>query len=194
MDKAGAIFALLTVVTVMTGSWFIAGVYITMTTEQIKYETVHELGDGVEIRHYEEMTLVSTQAKDTGRAFSRLAAYISGSNKEDVQISMTAPVLSFRDGSTVNLSFVLPDPYDSSNSPAPENDAISIDTIPARKIAVIGFSGYVNEDEIEKNRNSLKSILEENNIVTKGKFFLMRYNPPWVPPALMHNEVAIEVE
>ncbi|WP_340819000.1 heme-binding protein [Methanolobus sp. WCC4] len=194
MDKAGVIFALLTVAAVTAGSWFFAGVYVSMTTERVAYEVLDDIGDGVEIRQYGEMTVISTVAKDSGDAFSSLASYIYGGNDKDAKIDMTAPVLSSEEGDFVNMSFVLPDAYGLDNAPIPDDSGVSVHAIPARKLAVIGFSGYANDDVIEKYRSILDQRLAASDVSTKGDYFLMRYDPPWVPPALMHNEVAIEVE
>jgi SOUL heme-binding protein. len=194
MDKAGVVFVILTVVTVMVAMWLISGVYVSMTTEQIEYETLYGLDNGVEVRQYGELTVVSTEANDSGAVFSALAAYISGKNKEKTRINMTSPVITFGEGLSVNMSFILPEGYDINNAPVPERGDILIRVIPARKVATITFSGYVNDNAIEKNRALLRSQLDKNGLVTKGDFFLMRYHPSWIPPSLMRNEVAIEVE
>ncbi|WMW22256.1 heme-binding protein [Methanolobus mangrovi] len=165
-----------------------------MTTKQIEYETLYELGNGVEVRQYGELTVVSAEANDSGAVFSALAAYISGNNKEKTKINMTSPVITFGEGSSVNMSFILPEDYDINNAPEPERDDIFIRVIPARKVAAITFSGYANDNAIEKNRVLLRSQVDTHGLVTKGDFFLMRYHPPWIPPSLMRNEVAIEVE
>lgn len=172
----------------------IGGVYESMVSEQIEYEMIEELADDVELRQYGEITVISTVADDSGKAFSRLAGYISGANKENLKIRMTAPVISTKEPSSVNMSFVLPAGYNMNNVPDPEGSDISIHAIPSRKVAAIKFSGYANDDAVEKNRAILMAQLDEHGVVAKGDFFLMRYNPPWIPPFLMRNEVAIEVE
>ncbi len=194
MDKMGAIFAMLVIASVVIVMWFIYGVYVSMASEQVEYDVINELDNDVEIRQYREVTVISTVADDSGKAFSRLAGYISGTNKENLKINMTAPVLSTKDKLSVNLSFVLPSGYNMSNVPEPERSDISIHTIPSRKVAAIKFPGYANDAAIENNKAILMAQLDEHGLVTKGDFFLMRYNPPWIPPALMRNEVAIEVE
>lgn len=194
MDKMGGIFAILVIASVVIVMWFIYGVYVSMASEQVEYDVINELDNDVEIRQYREITVISTVADDSGKAFSRLAGYISGTNKENLKINMTAPVLSTKDKLSVNMSFVLPSGYNMSNVPEPEISDISIHTIPSRKVAAIRFSGYANDDVVEKNRALLSSQLDEHGLIAKGDFFLMRYNPPWIPPVLMRNEVAIEVE
>lgn len=184
----------MTVAAVAVGSWFFAGVYVSMTTEEVAYEILDDLGDNVEIRQYGEITAISTVAKDSSDAFSLLASYIYGNNDKKSKIEMTAPVLFSEEGEYVNMSFVLPAAYERDNAPIPENSRISVHMIPSRKLAVIGFSGYANDDTIETHRSILDQRLAASDISTKGDHFLMRYDPPWVPPTLMRNEVAIEVE
>nr|WP_321496267.1 heme-binding protein [uncultured Methanolobus sp.] len=194
MDKGGAIFALLTVFAVMLGSWFFAGVHVSMTTEEVEYRVLYELGEGIEIREYGEMTVVSTSSDSNDNAFSVLASYISGNNAEKRKIDMMAPVIIYDNGSSVDMSFILPAMYDADNAPVPVNPAVSIRSAPARKLATISFSGYPEGKILETKRSALDSQLAASDIVTKGDFFLMVYNPPWIPPALMRNEIAIEVE
>ncbi|MEZ5334803.1 MAG: heme-binding protein [Methanolobus sp.] len=194
MDKAGAIFALLTVFAVMLGSWFFAGVHSSMTAEEVEYNLLYKPGKNIEVREYGEMTVISTSSDDQGSAFSILASYISGKNAEKRKIDMISPVVTTKNGDIINMSFILPGNYDTSNAPASDNPEISIHTLPARKVAVIRFSGYAKEDIVEEKYLELSSQLSTGDIVTKGDYFLMLYNPPWVPPALMRNEVAIEVE
>ncbi|SFM91093.1 SOUL family heme-binding protein [Methanolobus profundi] len=194
MDKAGAIFALLTVLAVMVGSWFFAGVHVSMVTEEVDHIVLYELGDNTEVRQYGEITVISTTATGQDSGFRVLASYISGNNEGSLKIDMTAPVIISGQGSAINMSFILPVAYNVTNAPVPEDPTILIGTLPSRKLAVIGFSGYVTDEVVEEQRSILSSQLDENNIVTKGDFFLMRYDPPWVPPILMRNEVAIEVE
>jgi SOUL heme-binding protein. len=194
MDKGGAIFALLTVFAVMLGSWFFAGVHISMTREEVGYRVLSELGKNIEVREYGELTLVSTSSNNIDDSFSVLTSYISGNNAEKKKIEKISPVIIFEDKNVVNMSFILPQMYDTDDVPAPVDSEISVQVVPSRKVAVIRFSGYAKGEIVETKRSALNLQLSDNGIVTMGDFFLMRYDPPWVPPALMRNEVAIEVE
>jgi hypothetical protein len=194
MDKGGAIFALLTVFAVMLGSWFFAGMHVSMTTEEVGYKVLYELEENTEVREYGEMAVVSTSSNDIDDAFSELSSYISGNNTEKEKVEMIYPLIIFEDENLVNMSFILPQMYDADNAPTPVTPEIKIQTIPARKVAVIEFSGYAKDEIIGEKRSDLKLQLDENGIVSNEDFFQMRYNPPWIPPALMHNEIVIEVE
>jgi SOUL heme-binding protein len=126
--------------------------------------------------------------------FRTLSGYIFGKNKNDVNIAMTAPVISRQEETVLHMSFVLPEGYDVGNAPHPLDEAISVHDVSPRKLAVIRFSGYVTDTKIESRRLILEKKLSEHGLSTKGEFFLMRYNPPWFPPMIMRNEIAVEVE
>ncbi len=194
MEKEGVIFAILSVAIFQVVIWFIMGVMMSMGAEKINYSLLGELDEGVEIRQYKNLTLISTTADDTNSAFSILARYISGNNRDDTKIEMTAPVISHKETGRVNMSFILPDGYDFSNAPEPNNNNVKITELTSLKLATITFSGYVSDSGYEKHRMQLEEVLKSNDIATKGEYFLLRYNPPWIPPTMMRNEVAVEVE
>ncbi len=174
--------------------WFIAGVWASMSTEQLNYDVIEELGDGVELRQYQNSTFISAKAKDSNSGFRILSGYIFGNNKEDIKISMTAPVISQQEEDMLQMSFVLPSDYDSDNAPLPVDESISIHEVASRKLLVVTFSGFVSNSKIESRTVILEEKIQKNNINKKGDFFIMRYDPPWVLPMFRRNELAVEVE
>ena len=173
------------------------GGYISMTNEQvehIEYDVIEELGDRVEIRQYGNLKLISTVAIDSDSAFRNLAGYIFGNNKQNIRLSMTAPVIMSIGKGFIDMSFVLPQGYDTHNAPKPERKDILIHEIPPRKVATITFSGYAKGPNSKNNKKKLEEKLNEKGIKTQGDFFFMMYDPPWTPPDIKRNEVAIEVE
>jgi hypothetical protein len=60
-------------------------------------------------------------------------------------------------------------------------------------MAVIKFSGFAGPRKDERYLNLLLDTLKKHGIETKGKAYIMRYNPPWTPPFMRRNEVAIKV-
>ena len=194
MKQMGALFVISVLILVLVAIWFLVGVKVSMSTEELNYTVIEELGDGVEIWQYDRSTFISADAKDSNSGFRTLSGYIFGKNKNDVKIAMTAPVISRQEENVLHMSFVLPDGYDVDNAPHPLDEAISIHDVSPRKLAVIRFSGYVTDNKIESRRLILEKKLSEHGLNTNGEFFLMRYNPPWVPPMIMRNEIAVEVE
>ncbi|WP_406656643.1 heme-binding protein [Methanolobus sp. ZRKC2] len=194
MERKEVIFGILAIVGVLIVIWFLAGVMVSMSSEKVDYVILEELEDDVEIRQYGDLALITITSDGTNSAFSALASYISGNNNENVEISMTAPVFSDQGKGAVNMSFVLPEEYNSKDIPVPENSNIGTSRLPPRKVATITFSGYVSDSSYEEHRAELDRVLDEHGIKTKGDYFLMRYDPPWIPSVLMRNEVAIEVQ
>lgn len=67
-------------------------------TEELSYEVVDRLPDGVELRRYPahvvaEVTVQGSLGGAGNRAFAPLFAYISGSNRPKSKVAMTAPVV-----------------------------------------------------------------------------------------------------
>ena len=53
------------------------------------------------------------------------------------------------------------------------------------------FSGFADPHEKERNLVLLQNTLERHGIRTQGGALLMRYDPPWTPPFLRRNEIAL---
>ena len=66
--------------------------------------------------------------------------------------------------------------------------------IPAKKIAVIRFSGLVDEEKMNKKVKDLNEWIVSKNLKAMSIPELARYNPPWTLPFLRRNEVMVEVD
>ena len=194
MERKGTLFVLLTALLILVAIWFLAGVIVSMGVEQVDYTLMEELGEDVEIRHYGESTFISADEDDSNSAFRLLFNYISGKNEQSKKIPMTAPVISQQDGDTMHMSFILPKDHDSESAPSSMVEGIIIHDVGPRKVATVKFYGYVTNSKIESHRAILEAKLSENGLKPKGDIFLMSYNPPWVPPIIMKNELAVEIE
>jgi len=60
-------------------------------------------------------------------------------------------------------------------------------------LAVIRFSGRAHEQDLRSEEEILLSTLALTNIKSIGEPFLMRYNSPFTPGFLRHNELANEI-
>lgn len=72
-----------------------------VVTEQLPYEVVGHLTDGVELRRYPEHAVVEVTTRGSltsagNIAFAPLFAYISGDNRSRSKVAMTAPVVQER--------------------------------------------------------------------------------------------------
>ncbi|WP_336133273.1 SOUL family heme-binding protein [Natronomonas amylolytica] len=190
--------------------WVGWGIYSTRKANAVPYEHLRTL-DGIEFRHYPQTVLVETTAPNQRRAFRRLFRYISGDNRGDESISMTAPVQTQNgesismtapvrsetteaDIDAVRMGFYLPTEYSPETAPEPTASDVTLVTEPAKRVAVDQFSWYTPSWRVERRTQKLLSTLERENIEPAGKPYLLRYNDPWTPPFMRRNEVAVEVD
>jgi len=183
--------------------------------EEPKYRLI-EADDKFELREYESkiiahVTVTGSMKKASNKGFRLIADYIFGNNSSTVgqdkekiamtapvivqpkseKIAMTAPVLIQSEDDQWQVSFVMPSEYTMDSLPKPNNDKVSITEIPAKKYAVVRFSGLVGQKKLDKKTQALMTWLESKGIQAKGIPELARYNPPWVLPFLRRNEIMV---
>ncbi|MBK8814732.1 MAG: heme-binding protein [Methylococcaceae bacterium] len=203
------------IVFALLNSLFLAGcsLFGIQSEESPGYEILEKHGT-VEIRQYRPFLVVQTEdAGDYESAsklsFFRLFDYISGKNQSKQKIAMTAPVLQepkpekitmtapvFQEqsGQKWTMRFVLPSQYQLATAPQPTDPAVLIKEIPAKKVAVLEFSGFLNKNNIAEKKEELSTWLKENNLKAISESRSAGYNPPWTIPFLRRNEVHIDIE
>ena len=149
-----------------------------------------------EIRTYESFQVIQTvigtnNQKPQNSGFRVLANYIFGGNQENQKIAMTAPVLNYETDQHVHMAFVLP--KDLNKAPKPDTNSVQIKPLSIDTVAVITFSGFVNEQTIQDKKAQLKEYLANENIRFTDQFYVAQYNSPWVFPLFRKNEIFIEV-
>jgi effector-binding domain-containing protein len=166
----------------------------------IPYEVKGKTGE-IEFRHYPGLVLATVDTAEDNAGFNLLFAYISGSNKARNSIPMTAPVITSQKipmtapvvSDAASMSFVMPAGTTREETPDPLDSRVRIVTLPERDIAVIRFSGYAPQEDVDAAASRLLDGLKNEGIVTAGQPFLMRYDSPWTPGFLRRNEVAMEI-
>ena len=168
-------------------------------TEQLPYEVIRTFRD-FEIRKYSDYDLVQYVGEGefssiSSKAFRPLFQFISGSNDSEQSISMTAPV--FQDspkGKLHAVSFVMPKDMQTKDVPNPNDPNLIKTNVAGHLAAVMRFSGTWNESRVNDKSEQLKNALAREGIQTVGNFYFARFDPPWKPGFLRHNEVLIKVE
>ena len=165
-------------------------------TEEQPYTVVKDLGS-FEIRHYPQYVLAQTTVSgDFMRAgniaFGPLVSYISGNNRNNQKIAMTAPVLQHSASAHEHtVSFVLPAGMDVSSIPLPANSRVSTQVVAAHDVAAIKFGGGWNAERFERKGAELERLVAEAGLVTEGGVYFARFDPPWKPWFLKRNEALI---
>lgn len=188
-------------------SFALLGIYIifqsfiavnALKTEKQKYRVV--LKDKVlEIRFYPEATMATVYSAATNykgvasNGFRKLARFIFGGNDENKGISMTAPVRMNMSEKGSEMSFVMPEKYNATNLPKPNDATINIHKSTPEYVAVIEFGGYANDEKIEVYKNLLLQTLAQRNIKVIGNYQFLGYNAPYQIVA-RKNEIIIPIE
>jgi len=200
--------------------WVIAGVValaatlwgpIVSSVEQPRYVVVETQGD-IEIRDYPEMLVAQTdvtgerdQAISSG--FRTIAAYIFGDNtsaqkvamtapvtqQAGEKIAMTAPVTQQGEAGTWHVRFIMPASYTLATLPRPNNPAVHLQAVSARRVAVIRFSGLAGADSLKRHTEELDAFLAARKLQPLGAPTYAFYNPPWTLPPLRRNEVLVDI-
>ncbi len=183
-----------------------------MATEEAPY-TVIKTDDIFELRDYPPQILaevvVDADLEEAGnKAFRPLFRYISGENTSRSTIAMTAPVSQELQGEKISMtapvsqqriagkwavSFMMPASYTMETLPTPDDPAIRLRQVPARRMAAVRYSGFWSEEKYLLNRARLETWMRENRLVADGEPVWARYNPPFTLWFLRRNEILIPV-
>jgi hypothetical protein len=184
---------------------------IVSNVEQPKYEVVESSGN-IEIRDYAPMIVAEVDVtggrRDAiGKGFRIIADYIFGNNttaqklpmtapvtqQDSEKIAMTAPVTQQGDGNTWKVRFIMPSSYTMEALPKPDNPAVELKEIGAKRYAVIRFSGMAGEDSLKRYTEELNAFISAKNLTPLSAPTYAFYNPPWTLPFLRRNEVMVEI-
>ena len=182
---------------------------LAMAIEEPKFNLIEKEGS-FEIRLYApkmiaEVVVTGNLQESSNKGFRSIADYIFGNNTAasgtQEKISMTAPVVMKAETTSTKetnngwrMYFVMPSQYTYSTIPRPNNPNVSLREIGQKKVAVLRFSGLVNEEKIAKKTRELTQWMASKNLRPLSDPELARYNPPWTLPFLRRNEILIEIE
>lgn len=172
--------------------------------------------DGYEIRQYKpyilaHITLEGTYADSMSEGFKILADYIFGNNSAQVGMPMTAPVIHEQEKKSVTMpmtapvlmekntqgnqiAFVMPFQYTLKTLPQPLDGRITIEAVPAKTVAAYSFTWYATAARVAKQKKYFEQLLARDGIKRLSTIRLARYNPPFVLPFLMRNELLVDIE
>ena len=180
-----------------------------MTAEQ-PYELLREY-DGFELRRYPEHVLAEVTVDGPfegagNRAFRSLFKYISGANAPRGKIAMTAPVVQAEadpvaltsevsgDGTTkYRVAFVLPEHLSIDTAPAPTDPAVTLRTVPESVVVAVRFSGNWSEARYRRHLERLRADVAAAGLTVTEPPRSARFDGPFVPSFLRHNEVQFDV-
>ena len=180
-----------------------------MATEQPRYDALVEDGP-FELRQYAptivaEVTIEGERDTALNRGFRSLAGYIFGGNHPAQRIAMTAPVeqgaagsekiamtspvSAQADQSTWRVRFTMPSAHTMSTLPTPDDPQVRLIEVPARRVAVVRFSGIRTDALLAERTEALREFIRARGLEPIGGPVYAFYDPPWTLPFLRRNEV-----
>lgn len=165
-----------------------------------------------EVRDYPASIVAGVQVSGSrseavNAGFRILAAYIFGANQRSDKIAMTAPVTQ-SGGEKIAMTapvqqseapghwevcFTMPAAYRLESLPRPRDERIRMRPLPARRMAVVTFSGFWSDANLTSHATALAEFVKSRRLNPIGPPVFAYYDPPWMPWFLRTNEVQIEV-
>lgn len=189
-------------------------------TEQQPYELVRRYAH-FELRRYPAHVVAEIQVNATfdragNAAFRHLFNYITGSNTAQQKLAMTAPVIQelgpsqklamtapvlqsgplpgSKDPADFVVAFVLPAGLTAETAPVPANPDVKVRAIPGSVAAALRFTGSGSEAAFERHNTGLQAALVVAGLTAVGPPRFARFDPPFKPWLLRHNEVVQDVQ
>jgi len=182
-----------------------------MALEKPSYRVV-EHREAFEVREYAPYlvaeTVVGGSREEAGNAgFRILAGYISGKNRGEKKIAMTAPVTQSEPAKIAmtapvaqagqegrwTIQFMMPSAYTLETLPEPLDPAITFRVVAARRVAAHTYSGTWSTSRYEEHLATLRSALASAGLTAVGEPIWARYDPPFMPWFLRTNEILLEL-
>ncbi len=184
-----------------------------MAVEETAY-TVEKTDGDFQVRlyapHVVAEVLVDGTLEDAGnKAFRPLFNYISGENRTQGKIAMTAPVAQQPEGQKIAMTapvgqqavsnrwvvtFAMPASFTLETLPEPTDKKVHLRTIAARRMAIVSYSGTWSRERYERHLTRLREWMTTNGLRGAGEPVWARYNPPFTLWFLRRNEILLTIE
>jgi hypothetical protein len=184
-----------------------------ISVEQQKYFVVDKM-ENFEIRKYPPAIIAEVSVNDDFKkagnsGFRILLDFISGKNKQNSKIKMTAPVDQSLGSEKIKMTapvemignknnyiirFVMPEKYTLEKLPKPLDKRIIVKKTPETKKAARIYYGSWSEENFKTNKEILINSLDKSNIKWSGNVIFARYNSPLTLWFLKKNEIIVNLE
>jgi hypothetical protein len=168
-----------------------------MAVERAKYSV--ELNEApYEIRDYAASIVASVHVEGDRSAavsagFRMLANYIFGGNQPKGKIAMTAPVAQQPTAGGWEVRFTMPAGYTLTTLPAPTDPRVHVTAVAARRAAVISFSGFWSDTNLQAHEAKLLEWVKTHHLTTTSAPTYDYYDPPWTPWFMRTIEVVVDI-
>jgi hypothetical protein len=157
---------------------------------------------------YAEVIVTGDRGDPANQGFRPLAGYIFGGNAPKAKIAMTAPVTRQNSGTKIEMTapvtrqasgkswkvrFIMPEGSNLATMPTPNDPNVKLYEEPAKRFAVLRFSGVGAPADMARKEGELRALLSARALTPIGEPVYASYNPPWTLPFARRNEVWLEL-
>ena len=174
-------------------SWQLYGAYVTEKTSKMEPELIG-VKNGIIFKkylNYQKASVSIDNMSSSNGKFGILANYIFGGNQDEVQISMTSPVIYKLDSSST-FSFIMPESWLGKELPKPNNKNIFFDVVKNQYVAVLEFGGYAKQEICERKHREMREELQNLGIKISDNYSVAVYQAPY-QVLNRKNEIWIEL-
>ncbi len=174
------------------------------SAQEPAWEAAGRIGETVEIRRYAPRAAAEVTGEGRDGGFGLLFRYISGANRGEAKIAMTAPVATDEPqrlamtapvaSAGMAMRFFLPAGVSAETAPEPTDPRVRLLDLPAQDMAVLRFSGLRTDAAVAARTADLMAALEGSDWRATGPAEAWFYDPPWTLPPFRRNEIAAPVE
>ena len=126
--------------------------------------------------------------------FRQIANYIFGDNDMYQNISMTAPVHTWKQDNEKLMAFTMPSKFNLQNLPKPNDNEVKLLNIEGETVAVLKFSWFSGKFKTEKLIKKLQSYVKKEGLKENGAPKLAVYdNPMTTLPFMRRNEIHLPI-
>ena len=172
--------------------------------------------DDFEVRRYPAYLVAETEVAGErdqvgNEAFSRLSGYIFGGNRGRQKLGMTAPVAQAEVGGqrlamTAPVTqteagprrwvvqFMMPSGSTLETLPEPNDARVHLRAVEPRRFAVLRYSGTWSTANYQEHLERLMAAMAREGLEARGEPVWARYDPPFMPWFLRHNEILIPLD
>lgn len=140
------------------------------------------------------MTVPVTARRSPGQKIE-MTAPVTSERVRSEQLEAAPPLCTMHCAGEYVVRFTMPSRFQAlEDLPAPNDDRVILETVPAHLAAVAQFGGRLDDEAVAAAASRLDRWIGDEGLVRAGEPEAAQYDAPWKPGFARHNEVLIPVQ
>lgn len=167
-------------------------------TPEPAFHAEGELGD-LELRHYPARVECRAVVANPGleaaldHGYARLVCFLYGANTTGETLARTTPIITAMHDGVYQVSCAMPEGRGLDSLPRPHHPDVTLQVVPAHRVAVLPFRGRFTRDNVARHERALLDRLIDSGLSARGSVAFAAFDSPATLPAIRRNELWIEI-